>query len=87
MYRVVVCRGGSRYVEGVLGFLVFGFWFLGVEGVIGFLVFGFWFLGFLVSWSLSFLVSKFYGFVAFGFLVSKFQGLTKQTHFVLFGRS
>ena len=26
MIRVVGCRGGSRYVEEVLGFLVFGFW-------------------------------------------------------------
>ena len=44
--------GGSRYVEGGLGFLVVGF--LGFEVS--------WFLGFVVSWFRCFLVSKFQSF-------------------------
>ena len=61
--RMVGCRGGSRYVEGVLGFLVS--WFLAflVSKLLGFLVVWFLFFAFLVS-------SKF-----LGFKVSKSQSL------------
>ena len=56
--RVVEGRGGSRYVEGVLGFLVSWFhsflvsWFLGLKVS--------WCQRFLVSWFRSFKVPKIY---------------------------
>ena len=55
--RVVGCRGGSRYVEGIGGSVS---WFV---GFLASWLLGFWFLGFLGSWFQIVEVSRFLGFL------------------------
>ena len=74
--RVVGCRGGSQYVEGVLGSLVP--LFLGF-GFLGFLV-----VGFLVCWFLGFEVVWFIGCCLLGFEVSRLYQTSIYVCFVLF---